>query len=350
VIRSARAPFVFALLAVVALAAGACTPTAGPLGTPATPPPSSEPSVEAPTSDATPDTSAPSAVPTAAPTAASSGSPTETPAGSTGPTTPPAATATPRATATPAAGATIVRAYFFLGSFTDNAGLVPVLREVPKTKAVASAAMAALLQGPNDAEMSMIPAMYTTIPDGTKLLGISISNGVATVNLSREFESGGGAASILGRLAQVTYTLTQFPTVDSVLFQLDGKPVSTFSGEGVILDHPVDRADYYDQLPAIFVDRPAWGAAIGNPARVAGLANVFEAQFRVRLMDGSGTVLADKPVMASCGTGCWGTFKIDLAYTVPKAQYGTLRVYDISEKDGTVIDVTEYKVWLTRAP
>ena len=202
----------------------------------------------------------------------------------------------------------------------------------------------------NDAEMSIRPAMYTTIPEGTKLLGISIAKGVATVNLSREFESGGGSESILGRLAQVTYTLTQFPTVDSVLFQLDGKPVTTFSGEGVILDHPVGRDDYYDQLPAIFVDRPAWGASIGNPARVSGLANVFEAQFRVRLVNASGTVLVDKPVTASCGTGCWGTFDITLDYTVSKAQYGTLRVYDRSEKDGSVIDVTEYAVWLTRAP
>ena len=34
--------------------------------------------------------------------------------------------------------------------------------------------------------------MYTDIPDGTKLLGLSIKDGVATVDLSAEFESGGG--------------------------------------------------------------------------------------------------------------------------------------------------------------
>lgn len=334
--RPARAPFAIALLAAVGLVAGACTPTSGPLGTPATPPPSAEPSVEAPSSDATPDTASPSPVPG------------ETPTGSPGESLEPSAT--PGATATPAAsGTTIVRAYFIFGSLTGNEGLVPVLREVPQTRAVATAAMSALLEGPNDAEMAGSPAMSTTIPEGTKLLGLSIRDGVATVNLSREFESGGGSASIFGRLAQVTYTLTQFSTVDSVLFQLDGKPVSLFSGEGVILDHAVGRTDYHDQLPAIFVDRPAWGAAIGNPARVAGLANVFEAQFRVRLLDGTGTVIADQPVMASCGTGCWGTYQVDLDYTVTSAQYGTLRVFDLSAKDGAEVDVTEYRVWLTPA-
>lgn len=329
-IRSARAPFAIALLAAVGLVVGACTPTSGPLGTPATPPPTSEPSVEVPTADATPDAPAPSFIP--------SESPEESPAES------------PGATSTPADGTTIVRAYFIMGSFTGNEGLVPVLREVPKTTAVATAAMTALLQGPNDAEMAGRPAMFTAIPDGSKLLGISINDGIATVNLSREFESGGGSASMFGRLAQVTFTLTQFSSVKSVLFELDGKPVSLFSAEGIILDHAVGRADYDDQFAAIFVDRPAWGAAIGNPARVAGLANVFEAQFLVQLLDGTGTVIAEMPVMASCGTGCWGTFQTNVPYTVAKAQYGTLRVFDLSPRDGAEENVSEYRVWLTPAP
>ena len=42
----------------------------------------------------------------------------------------------------------IVRAYFVLGGEPGSAGLVPVLREVPKTTAVATAAMNALLAGP----------------------------------------------------------------------------------------------------------------------------------------------------------------------------------------------------------
>ncbi len=329
-IRSARAPFAIALLAAVGLVVGACTPTSGPLGTPATPPPTSEPSVEVPTADATPDAPAPSFNP--------SESPEESPPES------------PGATSTPSDGTTIVRAYFIMGSFTGNEGLVPVLREVPKTTAVATAAMTALLQGPNDAEMAGRPAMFTAIPDGSKLLGISINDGIATVNLSREFESGGGSASMFGRLAQVTFTLTQFSSVKSVLFELDGKPVSLFSAEGIILDHPVGRADYDDEFAAIFVDRPAWGAAVGNPARVAGLANVFEAQFLVQLLDGTGTVIAEMPVMASCGTGCWGTFQTNVPYTVAKAQYGTLRVFDLSPRDGAEENVSEYRVWLTPAP
>jgi germination protein M len=334
------APLVAALL-VATLAA--CAPGTGALGTPATPAISPAASDGPSPSDVAP------ATPTPSPTPSPSTSPSASPDGSAEPSAPPAtATPTPTPSPTPAA-TTIVRAYFFLGSFTGNEGLAPVLREVPQTKAVASAAMRALLQGPNADEMAARPAMYTAIPDGTQLRSVTIAGGVATVDLSGEFASGGGSASMFGRLAQVVYTLTQFSSVDSVRFELDGSEVTVFSGEGILLDQPVGRADFHDQLPAIFVDRPAWGASIGNPGRVSGLANVFEATFRVQLLNANGKVLADEQVMASCGTGCWGTFRTDLSYTVAKAQYGTLRVFDLSARDGSPENVTEYKVWLTPA-
>ena len=126
--------------------------------------------------------------------------------------------------------------------------------------------------------------MYTAIPDGTTLLGLTIKDGIATVDLSKEFESGGGGDTCASRLGQVVYTLTQFPTVDGVRFELDGVPTSTFGGEGVTFTpagRPIVRKDFRDQLPAIFVDRPAWGASLGNPGTVSGVANVFEATFRV---------------------------------------------------------------------
>ncbi len=313
-----------AALAMVALIA-ACGTSTGDLGTVAPPQSTSEPSIAFPSTEPTP-----------------GGSPL--PSDIVGPSPSPAPAETPVPTA---AGSTTVRAYFFLGSFVDNAGLVPVLREVPKTQAVGAAAMRALLEGPNDAELGARPAMYTVVPEGTRFLGLRIEDGIATVNLSREFEQGGGSASVLGRLAQVVYTLTQFPTVEGVKFELDGEPVTVFSGEGVVLDDPVDRADYTDQLPAVFVDRPAWGGVLANPARIIGLANVFEATFQLRLLDGDGRSLADGIVNATCGTGCWGTFDETIAYNVPRAGWGTLQVYVLSAKDGSVENLTEYPVWLT---
>lgn len=148
------------------------------------------------------------------------------------------------------------------------------------------------------------------------------------------------------RLDQLVYTVTQFPEITGVNLQLDGVPVTTFSSEGLELPVPLRRDDSYDQLPAIFIDSPAWGGTLANPAHVHGLSNVFEAQFKIELDDASGALLAGVVAMASCGTGCWGTFESEIPYTVSEPQWGTLRAYEPSAKDGTPVNVVEYRVRL----
>ncbi len=123
--------------------------------------------------------------------------------------------------------------------------------------------------------------------------------------------------------------------------------MTVFGSQGVVLDGPVARADFEDLLPNIYVDRPAYGAALGNPGRVTGSANVFEATFRVTLLDDVDRTIADEQVMATCGSGCRGTFDVTIRYDVPKAQWGTLRVWAGSAKDGSPVSVREYPVWLT---
>ena len=276
----------------------------------------------------------------------------------------PGASATPAATARPTASPTEapiaspppppptetvgVRVYFFLdaGRASDPA-LVPVHREVTRTPAIATAAVRALLEGPTGGERSSSTPMTTRIPADTLLLGIVIENGVATVDLSREFEAGGGSASRGGRLAQVVYTLTQFPTVASVRFELDGEPVDAFSGDGTRLQRPATREDYLAFLPLIFVDQPAWGAPVSGPVRITGRANTFEATFRLAILDRDAHVeLTSEVVTATCGTGCWGEFDVTVRYGSSRHGNGVLRVWDESAKDGSPQNVREYPLRL----
>lgn len=326
-----RHPLVIPVLAGLLIAASACTSSGG-LGPVPSVPPTDAPSVEPGPSDATP------SIPPS-PSASPSGSPATSP--STPPSAPPSGSASPSAPAE----TMIVRAYYVLEGDTGVEGLVPTLRVVPKNAGVARAAMNALLDPQKI--LDGYDQLSTAIPAGTKLLGISIKNGVATVDLSSDLESTGGSASSMYRLGQVVYTLTQFSTVRSVLFQVEGRTVTTFGSEGIVLDGPQSRKDFEDLLPSVFVDRPAFGAAANNPARITGTANVFEATFRVALLDGSKKVLVDKMTMATCGTGCRGTFDVTLQYDVPKAQWGTLRVYFGSAVDGRPEDIRDYPVWLT---
>ena len=193
--------------------------------------------------------------------------------------------------------------------------LFPVRRSA-ETLAVGRAALEELIAGPTAADGERVSS---AVPAQTRLLGLNIEDGLATVDLSSEFESGGGSLSMQMRLAQVVFTLTQFPTVDRVEFRLDGEPVDVFSGEGIVLDEPVDRSDYEDLMPAILVDQPTPGARISSPVTVSGSANVFEANVTVRVLDASGKELTKTFTTATCGTGCRGDFSVAVPFPAQTA-------------------------------
>lgn len=128
----------------------------------------------------------------------------------------------------------------------DGTYATTVTRSV-RAPAVAGNAIRALIEGPTADEEGA--GLASTVPDDTLLLGLSIEDGLATIDLSREFESGGGSFSMTSRLAQVVYTLTRFQSIDQVAFRLDGEPVTVFSNEGIVLDRPVDNADFVSAVP-----------------------------------------------------------------------------------------------------
>ncbi|HEX6301361.1 MAG TPA: GerMN domain-containing protein [Acidimicrobiia bacterium] len=264
-------------------------------------------------------------------------------------TQPPTTTTQPPTTTTtiPAQAGAVV--YFLLEELEEDAAgpfLVPVYRDVSSGEDPAQQAVDLLLEGPTDDEMAGLPAISTAIPDGTESLGGSVDDGVATVNLSDEFDDGGGSFSMFARLAQVVYTVTRVEGVDAVEFQIEGEPVTVFSSEGIELDGAQDRTDYYDLLPPIFLDTPAWGEPVTSPIHVSGLSNVFEAVSQVMLTDDDGETLFEETVMASCGTGCWGEWETDITYTIDRDQFGALIVWEFSAEDGSRIHVREYPVQL----
>ena len=214
---------------------------------------------------------------------------------------------------------------------TSGDKLLLVTREGPETESVGAEAVTQLLAGPTGDETDA--GVGTQIPSGTRFLSLDIEDGTATVDLTSEYESGGGSASMFARLAQVVYTLTEFPTVKRVSFMLDGEPVDVFSGEGIVLEKPVTRADYEELLPAIVVESPAIGDTVSSPVEVSGTANVYEANVTAELLDANGKQLVSRFTTATCGTGCRGTYRVAVPFEVDAEQDGWIVVHD-DDADG----------------
>ncbi len=197
-------------------------------------------------------------------------------------------------------------------------------RTVPRTPGVAAAAVRLLFAGPNAAEHAA--GVTTAVPAGSRLRGIAIANGTATIDVSRAFAAMAPATRIRMRLAELTYTATQFPTVKRVRLAVAGSIVHSIAGAPV--PQPAVRRDFLRRLPAILVSRPAIGARVPATVTVAGSADVFEAALTVRVINARGRLLARRHILATCGTGCRGHYSVAIAYSVLRAQPGTIVIFD----------------------
>jgi Immunoglobulin-like domain of bacterial spore germination/Sporulation and spore germination len=207
---------------------------------------------------------------------------------------------------------TAVRVYWLL-----DGKVWPARRDVDVTGGIETAAVTALLDGPTAEEQTDL-AFSTAIPEDVANAEISISDGVATVEADGELPD--------EALAQLVYTLTQFPNVESVVIQ----------------DRTLTRADFEDLTPAILVESPLAFEDVESPLNVTGTANTFEANFQYELTDTDGRIVDQNFVTATSGTGTRGTFDFTTKeYTVPFDGIGHLIVFESSAKDGSRINLVE---------
>ena len=217
--------------------------------------------------------------------------------------------------------------------FTRDGRLAPTRRTRPATLATSRLALIELAAGPSAAENRA--GLATGLAADMAFTIEGIGGGVETVRFGPAFYAGAAAAVRL-RQAQVTYTLTQFPTVSRVRFTGDDRPAGT----------PVGRGQYADLLPPIVVLDPVIDERVTSPITVTGTADVFEATVNARLLDTGGGQIATAFTTASCGSGCRGDFRIRLPYRSGGGRAATVEVYWISPKDGSRRDVVSIPVRL----
>ena len=106
--------------------------------------------------------------------------------------------------------------------YFDCSRTIAVERQVPKTLAVARTATEALLRGATQEEINQ--GFISNINSGVRIQNLTIENGVAKVDFDEQMEfQVGGSCRVAAIRAQITETLKQFPTVNSVIISINGR-------------------------------------------------------------------------------------------------------------------------------
>lgn len=259
-----------------------------------------------------------------------SASPSAKPTPSTTPS--PSPIITPSSSPTGAAQ-TMNIAVFYLKEKQNELYLVREVHKVPKTEGVANAALKELISGTVSNQ-----GAYRVLPANTKVLGIKIENGIATVDFSKDvLKANVGSAAEARGIESIVNTLTEFPTIQKVQFTVEGSSESAKSwwGHVGLYKQPFIRDLSYVFEPAIWVNSPEAGQKISSSFTFRGNARVFEATVSYRLKDSAGNILAQGSTMASAGAPGRGDFSKTITFAPKSATSGQLEVFEESMKDGS---------------
>lgn len=148
----------------------------------------------------------------------------------------------PAQAANPTAGEQAVQVYWVDVVDETQFDLVPVTVQLDQAEGEAEALTVAfdrLLDGPTTSADA-----FSEIPQGTELRDLYVDSEGVHVDLSEDFTTGGGSASMTGRLAQVLYTATSLESNASVWISVGGEPLEVLGGEGLIIDQPLTRSSF----------------------------------------------------------------------------------------------------------
>ena len=133
------------------------------------------------------------------------------------PTTPVTPTPKPPTTSIPSTPEPTQVEVYYIASSDTSARLkeqkVSVKNDLPNQ--LLQSAFEHLLEQPSQ------ESLKSTIPQGTKLYSVKSQDNEVYVNLSQEFETGGGSSSMSCRLGQVIYTATALNNEANVWIQVD---------------------------------------------------------------------------------------------------------------------------------
>lgn len=130
---------------------------------------------------------------------------------------------------------------FFIGKNENNEEVYRAVKRVYNQEVDGSKikyAINSLILGPTTGEKSK--GVYTEIPAGTRLLGITEKPDKVIINLSGTFVTGGGTESVYKRLYQLIKTAKR-NTDRAVFLYINGQQADVIGGDGIMINQPLNE-------------------------------------------------------------------------------------------------------------
>lgn len=125
--------------------------------------------------------------------------------------------------------------------FEDNNGfIVPIKTKIPWEEGIAKAVVKNLVKGSNlDMQLKDL-GVHGVMPEGTQILGMSISDGTCKVDFSKNILNTESYEQEKNMMSAIAYTLTEFSTIDNVEVMVEGEYLPSLSN-GYSIDTAFER-------------------------------------------------------------------------------------------------------------
>lgn len=131
----------------------------------------------------------------------------------------------------------------------DHGYLVPVVRKIPWEEGIAKAALNMMIDTREQQMDFMAMGLKPVLPGTAKIIGLSIENGLAKLDLSKEAMGLNNAVEENNMVQGIVMTLCEFPAIENVQFLFDGEIVDTLQ-HGTDVSRPLKSQNINLELGA----------------------------------------------------------------------------------------------------
>lgn len=117
-----------------------------------------------------------------------------------------------------------------LAYYEDEYGfVVPVNTQIPWEEGIAKATLRSMVVG-SEAEARLARSgLHGVLPEGTEIRGMSIKDGLCRVDFSKNILNTSSYEQEENMISAITYTLTEFPTINKVELLVEGQALAALS-------------------------------------------------------------------------------------------------------------------------